>query len=327
MDKVLVTGGSGLIGVEVVRQLCDMGLRPRVIVRRPHRASLLRPFDVEPISGDLGIPDSLVRAVVGIDTIIHLGGRATFERYSRLAPTLVDGTAALADSAAKAGVEHFVFASSALVYNNSATPIDRDTPVDPQIGYGQAKVAAERRLAEISERTGLTVANLRLPHVYGPQSILFQQIRRGIALFPGTMTNQYCHLQIEDTARVLIAAAARRWIGTAPIADRYNATFTEFFDIVTNYYPRLRVIRLPQQLGYAGAAVLEPVLSRRARTTLFSTGTVVSFNLNLPMSTEQTWAELDLTPAYPTIAEGIPASLDGYVQFLWRHPAYDHRRS
>jgi nucleoside-diphosphate-sugar epimerase len=327
MDKVLVTGGSGLIGVEVVRQLCEAGVRPRVIVRRPHRAGLLRPFDVEPIAGDLGVPESLERAVQGIDTVIHLGGRATFERYSRLAPTLVHGTAALADLAAKAGVQHFVFASSALVYNSSATPIDRETATDPQIGYGQAKVEAERRLAEISERTGLAVANLRLPHVYGPQSILFQQIRRGIALFPGAMTNQYAHLHVEDAARLLIAASTRRWTGTAPIADRYNATFNEFFEIVSTYFPRLRLIRLPQQLGRAGAAVLEPALSRHARTTLFTPDTVTGFNLNLPMDTAATWRELDLQPVHPTISEGIPASLDGYVQFLWRHPAYDHRRN
>jgi len=327
MQRVLVTGGTGLIGLEVVRQLCAAGLRPRVLIRRPHRGALLRSFDIEPVAGDLSVPESLDRAVEGVDTVIHLGGRATFERYARLAPTLVDGTAYLADTAARAGVEHFVFASSALVYGSQATPIDRDTPVDPQNGYGQAKVQAERRLADVSRARGLTVGSLRLPHVYGPHSILFQQVRRGFAAFPGSMTNQYSHLHVDDAARALITAAQTRWAGTAPIADRYNATWEEFFEVLSTYVPRLTVIKLPQALGYAGAAVIEPLLSGRQRPTLYSTGTVTGFNLDLPIDSEQTWDELGIAAAYPTIAEGVPATLDGYVHFLWRHPAWDHRRS
>lgn len=326
MQRVLVTGATGLIGVEVVRQLCASGARPRVLVRRPHRGTLLRRHDVEPVAGDLSVPESLDRAVAGIDGIIHLGGRATFERYSRLAPTLVHGTERLAEAAARAGVAHLVFASSALVYNSQATPIDRATPTDPCNGYGQAKVEAEQRLAQVSARTGLAVGSLRLPHVYGPQSILFQQVRRGYAVFPGSMTNQYSHLHVDDAARALIAAAQTRWTGTAPIADDYNATWNEFFDVVATYYPRLRLIRLPQSLGYAGAALVEPLLSGRARTTLYSTGTVTGFNLNLPIDARRTWTELGITPTYATITDGIPATLDGYVQYLWRHPAYDQRR-
>lgn len=326
MREVLVTGGTGLIGVEVVRQLCAAGVRPRVLVRRPHRAALLRSLDVEPVYGDLAVPDSLTHAVTGVDTIIHLGGRASFENYRRLAPTLVDGTAHLARIAAQAGVEHLVFASSALVYGDHARPIDRNTEVGPRNGYGQAKVAAEQRLRQVSSHSDLTTGSLRLPHVYGPQSILFQQVRRGLAVFPGAMTNQYSHLHVEDAARALVAAARSRWTGTAPLADRYNATWTEFFEVIETYFPRLRVVRLPQRLGYAGAAVVEPLLSGRERTTLYSTGTVIGFNLNLPIDAERTWKELGTAPTHPTIAEGIPAALDGYVQYLWRHPAYDHRR-
>jgi nucleoside-diphosphate-sugar epimerase len=327
MRRVLVTGGTGLIGLEVVRQLCAAGYRPRVLIRRPHRGALLRSHDIEPVAGDLAVPESLDRAVEGVDTVIHLGGRATFERYSRLAPTLVDGTAYLADTAARAGVEHLVFASSALVYGSSVMPIDRDTPVDPQNGYGLAKVEAERQLAGVSRRRGLTVGSLRLPHVYGPHSILFQQVRRGFAAFPGSMTNPYSHLHVDDAARALIAAAQTRWAGTAPIADRYNATWEEFFEVLRAYVPRLTVIRLPQTLGYAGAAVIEPLLSGRRRTTLYSTGTVIGFNLALPIDSDETWRELGIVPTYPTIAEGVPATLDGYVHFLWRHPAWDQRRS
>ena len=97
--------------------------------------------------------------------------------------------------------------------------------------------------------------------------------------------------------------------------------------MLSTYVPRLTVVKLPQALGYAGAAVIEPLLSGRQRPTLYSTGTVTGFDLDLPIDSEQTWDELGIAAAYPTIAEGVPATLDGYVHFLWRHPAWDHRRS
>lgn len=326
MRRILVTGGTGVIGLEVVRLLVDEGVSPRVLVRRPSRASQLRALDIEPVDGDLQSPAALARAVRGIDTIIHLGGRATFERYERLAPTLVEGTTLLARAAADAGVEHLVFASSAMVYADQPTPIGADTPVDPQIGYGRAKVAAEQRLAEVAASSGLTVASVRLPHVYGPHSLLFEQIRRRVAVFPGTMTNLSAHLHVTDAARVLIAAARQRWVGTLPVADNRNATFQEFFDLVRIYHPELHLVRVPQWLGLAGTSALEPVLSRRHQVTLVTTGTVIAFNLNLPIEPGLLWTDLGLEPVYPTIEQGIPATLDGYINFRWRHPVMDRRR-
>lgn len=326
MQRILVTGGTGVIGLEVVRLLGDEGLTPRVLVRRPSRAALLRAQDVEPVYGDLQNPEAVARAVRGVDTVIHLGGRATFERYDRLAPTLVEGTTTLARAAADEGVEHLVFASSALVYADQRVPIGRDTPADPQIGYGQAKVAAERRLAEVAASSRLTVANVRLPHVYGPHSLLFQQVRRPVAVFPGTMTNLYSHLHVLDAARVLVAAARQGWAGTSPVADNRNATFREFFEVIETYHPQMRLVRVPEWLGLAGTSVLEPVLSGHRQPTLLATGTVVAFNLNLPIEPGLLWDDLGLEPVYPTIDEGIPATLDGYVQFRWRHPVMDRRR-
>ena len=78
-----------------MRRLSEMGIRPRVLVRRPHRASLLAPYEVEPIQGDLLSTETLKRAVEGVDTVFHLGGRASFESYRRLRPTIVEATAEL----------------------------------------------------------------------------------------------------------------------------------------------------------------------------------------------------------------------------------------
>ena len=325
MDKVLVTGGTGFIGVELVEELCRMGYQPRVLTRRPHRAALLSSSSVELVHGDLFSETSLRRALEGIDTVIHLGARASFESYRRLKPTIVDGTVRLGRLAAEAGVDHFVYSSSLFVYGSHQTPIGSSTAAAPVMGYGRAKVESEDALLDISDATGMTVANLRLPHVYGPQSILFQQVRKGIALFPGKMSNRCGQLHVEDAARILAQAALDRWTGTSAVSDGDNVTWTQFFSILEELYPRVRLIALPSWFAYAGAAVLEPLASRRSRPTLYTKDTVVGFNLDLPVEPGLVWDDLGIRPLYPSVKQGIPAVLDGYVRYRWRHPMQDRR--
>jgi len=92
MNRVLVTGATGFIGIEVSRQLAARGLRPRLMVRRPLRGIMLKHLDVEIVQAALRSPRSLIRAVKGMDTVIHLVARAAFESYERLRPSIVDGS-------------------------------------------------------------------------------------------------------------------------------------------------------------------------------------------------------------------------------------------
>ena len=318
---ILLTGATGFIGSEVARQLAATGQQTRVMIRRPSRAPLLAGLDVEPVYGDLTSIPSLARAVQGVDVVIHLGGRATFEPYSRLRPTMVEGTAHLARVAAEAGVGHIVYGSSMFVYDGS-TAIGDDTAARPKLGYGQAKLDAEAALSRTTEAGGPTVASIRLPHVYGPQSLLFGLVRRRKVVFPGPGDNPFAQLHVEDAARVLIAAALQRWSGTAPVADDETVTWNDFFAILTTFAPDTRVLRVPPRLAAAGAAVAGTLLSRRG-PTMVSADTIKGWNLSLRLTSRTLWSELDLAPRYPSVLEGIPASLDGSVAFRWRHPVFD----
>jgi nucleoside-diphosphate-sugar epimerase len=323
MGKVLLTGATGFIGLEVARQLCAQGLKPRLLVRRPIRAPLLAQLDAEVVQGDLERPRSLARAVQGIDTVLHLGARAIFEEYELVRPTIVEGTRALAAAAQEAGVSRFVYASSLLVYDGQTEPIDQRTEARPRLGYGKAKLEAEQVLSAMATQGGFSLAVIRLPHVYGARDLMFNQIRQGRVVFPGNGKNHFAHLHVEDAARVLLAVAAEEWTGISPVADDQAANWNDFFAVVREYYPRFRFFGVPMWLALLGTHLLTPIRRLGRYPSLYTPDAVLGWNSSVPVAKGVLWDEIGISPNYSSIYEGIPAVLDDCVPFRWIHPVAD----
>jgi len=321
--RVLVTGATGFIGSEVTRQLVAAGLRPRVMVRRPTRASVLDGLDIEAVHGDLTVPDTLPDAVRGCDAVIHLGGRAVFEPARSLEPTFVAGTRALADAAEAAGARRFVFGSSLLVHHPSFEAITALTEADPVIDYGRVKLRMER---ELTARSGLSVANIRLPHVYGAGDQLFANVRRGVMAVPGRTSPPFSHLHVHDAARVLIAAALGTWEGARGIGDRDPAGWDRFLGELQRLLPRLVIIRLPAPLALLGTSLMRVVRSRLETPDIFTPDTVRAWNMPLWVEPTLLWDELGIEPEVPDFRAGLKRSLDDAVDHVWRHSLQDRRR-
>jgi nucleoside-diphosphate-sugar epimerase len=111
--KVLVTGGTGVVGQATVQALLDRGHEIRLLSR--HAADDVRrwPHRVEPWAADIGSPDQVERSADGCDAILHLTGiveesppDATFQRIN------VDGTRHVVREASRAGIDRFIYVSS-----------------------------------------------------------------------------------------------------------------------------------------------------------------------------------------------------------------------
>ena len=114
MAKVLITGATGFIGNHVTRLCLEQGDAVRVMVMPGEDRSPLHGMDVEFVEGNLQDPDSLVRAVQGVEQLYHLA--ALFKIWTK-DPNLhykinVDGARSMMNAAKAAGVEKIVFTSS-----------------------------------------------------------------------------------------------------------------------------------------------------------------------------------------------------------------------
>lgn len=317
MKRVLVTGATGFIGIEVSRQLAARGCRPRLMVRRPLRGIMLKHLDVEIMQADLRSTRSLIRAVEGIDAVIHLGARAAFETYARLRPSIVDGSMNLMRVAAASGVRKVVFGGSLMIYPPSGQGIDQATAPRPMSGYGQAKLEAERRMQQMASASGLQFVSLRLPHVYGAHSLLFDQVRHGRIFFPGKGDNAFAHLHVADAARALIQAAKSDVQGCWVVADDLSCTWNDFFETVSTYYPRLRTLHVPRSVAYAGARLLDFMFPLVGQSNPYPSGAISCWNLPLPVVSGTLQSVLGIQPKFASIHDGIPAVLDDAISFYW----------
>ncbi|MEW6593038.1 MAG: NAD-dependent epimerase/dehydratase family protein [Candidatus Hadarchaeota archaeon] len=176
--KVLVTGGCGFVGSNLVDLLMERGHSVTVLDNlsnggRDNIKAHLKSKNFRFIKGDI-LGRKAEDALSGVDAVAHEAAIISVP-FSIKKPELthkinVDGTRHLLEASADAGVKRFVYASSCAVYGDQKKmPISEDAPLRPLSPYAESKLAAEKSCIGFYKRQGLSTVCLRYFNIYGPR--------------------------------------------------------------------------------------------------------------------------------------------------------------
>jgi NADH dehydrogenase len=161
-DLVVVFGGSGFIGKQVVRALAKRGKRVRVAMRQPHLGGELRMLgdvgQIQLVQANVRFPDSVDAALEGADAVVNLvavlheNGKQNFEALH------VEAAQAIAEAASKRGIQRIVHISALGAAPKGAR-------------YARTKYRGERAVLEAAPSATI----LRPSIVFGPEDSFFNR--------------------------------------------------------------------------------------------------------------------------------------------------------
>ena len=176
--RVLVTGGAGFIGSNLVDALLAKGYAVRILddLSTGKRTNL--PLDnpkVELIEGDVANAALVHEVMIGCSAVVHLAAvasvQASVDDPVRTHQSNFIGTLNVCEAMRQTGVKRVVFASSAAVYGNNGEgeSISEDTPKAPLTPYASDKLASEYYLDFFRRQHGLEPVIFRFFNIFGPR--------------------------------------------------------------------------------------------------------------------------------------------------------------
>ena len=222
MARVLVTGGAGFLGINLVRYLLE----------RDHEVTSLdlAEFDypekdrIRAVTGDIRDKTAVAEAMEGAGWVVHCAAALPLYSKEDIFSTDVEGTRTVAAEAHRRNVERLVHVSSTAVYGvPDRHPLYEDDKLDGVGHYGQAKIDAEEVCLAYRAK-GLCVPIVRPKSFIGPERLgvfaLFYDWAKDGKNFPmiGSGANRYQLLDVEDLCAAIYLTA------TLP-AEKANDTF------------------------------------------------------------------------------------------------------
>jgi nucleoside-diphosphate-sugar epimerase len=264
----LVTGGSGFLGINLVRFLLGRGHAVRSLDIAPF--AYPERDRIEAVQGDIRDRGAVDRAVAGVDVVFHCAAALPLYGPDDITSSIAGGTRTILESAVEHGVPRVVYISSTAVYGiPDHHPLREDDRLQGVGPYGKAKIQAEQLCRAFRDR-GLCVPILRAKTFVGPErlgvfAILYEWASEG-RNFPmiGSGANRYQLLDVEDLCEASYLCAT---LDATSVNHTFNVgadqftTFREDFQAVLDCAghgkrmiafparPTIWVLRLLEALG------------------------------------------------------------------------------
>ena len=181
--NVLITGGCGFIGTNLVKYLADRGYQIMVLdnmsVGKEENLRKLRSQDsrlstVASAVGDIRNRGEVNQALKGMDAVVHLAAHTSvidsLENPGETWETNSIGILNVLEACRQNGVVRFIFASSNAAVGEQTPPIDELKIAKPLSAYGASKLAGEALCSSYYHSFGLKTVSLRFANCYGPYS-------------------------------------------------------------------------------------------------------------------------------------------------------------
>jgi dihydroflavonol-4-reductase len=271
----LVTGGTGFVGANLVRELLADGRSVRVLARKGSDRRALEGCAVEIAEGNLLDVESLRAAVKGAQRVYHVA--ADYRLWARdpreLYRANVDGTRHVLSAAAEAGAERIVYTSTvgALGIPKDGSPGDETSPVglEDMVGpYKASKFLAERVADELAARGApIVIVNPSAP--IGPWDVKPTPTGQMVVDFlkgkmVGSVDTGLNIVHVKDVARGHILAAERGRVGQKYVLGNRNLALIDIFRALA----ALTGVRAPRfQVPYGVAWLAALCMEGAARVT------------------------------------------------------------
>jgi nucleoside-diphosphate-sugar epimerase len=267
---ILVTGATGHLGANLVRQLLRQGAALRLLVRDPADPALAG-LEAERVSGDLRDPEACRRALAGVRQVYHCAARIStfFREHDEIFQVNVIGTRNLLQAARAAGVEKVVVSGSfSATGHRPDRPTDETEPFNPlqrHLPYAFTKAAVEHECLKACAE-GLPVVVAVSCAIVGPwdfkpsrlgQVMIRMSRGRVLAYVPGGFE----FVAARDIVAGHLLAMERGRPGQKYIFStqflEFEAVLRMFAEVTGGTMPPLRV---PAPLMRAVAATTQPLL-------------------------------------------------------------------
>ena len=300
--KVLVTGGSGFLGINLIRHLLDKGVGEIVSLD-------LEPFDypekdrINSVIGDIRNRQTVDEVMEGVDWVVHTAAALPLYSKEDIFSTDIDGSRNVIESAAAHNVDRFVHISSTAVYGiPDHHPLYEDDKLIGVGPYGEAKIKAEEECLKYKE-DDMCVTIIRPKSFIGPERLgvfvlLYDWAHDGCN-FPmiGSGKNRY---QLLDVADLCDAIWLSLTLDKETANDIFNIGAKEFTTMREDYQAVLdyaghgkRVIGFPAKPVIWGLRFLEMLHLSPLYKWVYETACEDSF-----VSIEKAEKKLGFAPKY-----------------------------
>ncbi|MEP7288558.1 MAG: SDR family NAD(P)-dependent oxidoreductase [Chloroflexota bacterium] len=221
-NKILVTGASGFIGSYLVESLVRTGATVRAMLRHTGNLDLIAPeikHEIEFYTADLRDAAAVSAAMVGIDTVYHLGGIISspysIQNPEETVAVNITGTLNILQAMRQHGTARGVIVSTSDVYGTAQyMPVDEKHPLQPQSPYAATKISAEALSISFHRSYQTPVVIVRPFNTYGPRqstravipTIITQALTQEIVTL-GAIHTVRDYTYIADTVHGLLLAA------------------------------------------------------------------------------------------------------------------------